>query len=288
MSLGIDRYLDAQYDVRASVPDFESSAALARLLSTEAYETLPYRTVAYGGGLRETADIFPQVGGGAPVFVYVHGGYWRASCKEDSAFVASMLHPAGAVVVVLEYALAPEARIEQIVDQIRRAMSWVYRSIWEYGGDPERIVIGGTSAGAHLVGMVLAGRWHQQYSFDEAALIGAIVLSGLFDITPLLKTRVNDWLDLDEQAAETNSPLCHLTHLPLARVVAAHGALETAEFASQTRRFAQAWRSIGGDVQYLSVPSHDHFSLPLDLRDPGSVVGRAALDLLGISSPQGR
>jgi arylformamidase len=107
VTAGLDPYPDAQYNARASVPDVDAYAKLYRTLSDEAYVAAPHREVAYGPGDGELHDVIPQSGAGAPVFVFIHGGYWRAMSKEESALTALMLHGAGAVVVTLDYALAP-------------------------------------------------------------------------------------------------------------------------------------------------------------------------------------
>ncbi|GGJ72082.1 alpha/beta hydrolase [Streptomyces brasiliensis] len=279
----LDPYLDAQYDARASVPDYDVYARLYRSLSDEAYAALPHKEAAYGPGAREILDVFPQPPhADAPVFVFVHGGYWRALSKEESAFVAPMLHRAGAVVVSVDYALAPGATLPQIVDQVRRAVAWTHREIAAYGGDPGHVVICGSSAGGHLAGMVLADGWHDRYGIPVDAVTGGLLISGLHDLTPLLRTRVNGWLDLNLSSARENSPLFHLPAAPKAPLVACHGALESEEFIRQTRGIADTWAACGGRARYASVPDRDHFSIAVDLSDPESTVGAAALNLLGL------
>jgi arylformamidase len=281
----LDPYLDVQYNARASVPDFDLYARLYRTLSDEAYAALPHREIAYGPGAGELLDVFPQPGAGAPVFVFIHGGYWRALSKEDSALVAPMLHGAGAVVVTLDYALAPAVTLTHIVDQVRRAVAWIHREIAGYGGDPGRVVVSGSSAGGHLTGMILAGGWQERYGVPTPGVAGGLALSGLFDVRPLIRTHVNAWLKLDEPSAVANSPLLHLPAtpaVPAVPLVACHGAEETTEFGLQTKRFAAAWTSAGGQARYESVPDRDHFSVVVDLQHADSIVGSAALELLGI------
>jgi arylformamidase len=226
--------------------------------------------------------VFPQPGADAPVFVFIHGGYWRAMSKEDSAFTAPMLHEAGAVVVTLDYALAPAVTLTRIVAQVRRAMGWIQREIAGYGGDPGRVVVGGSSAGGHLTGMVLADGWRERYGVPAPGVIGGLTLSGLFDVRPLIRTHVNAWMKLDESAAAANSPMLHLPAAPAVPLVACHGANETTEFGLQTRRFADAWANAGGPARYESVPDRDHFSVVVDLQRADSFVGEAALELLGL------
>ena len=282
MTTDLDPYLDVQYNARASVPDFDLYARLYRTLSDEAYAALPHHEVAYGNGDGELLDVFPQPAAGAPVFVFIHGGYWRALSKADSALVAPMLHAAGAVVVTLDYALAPAVTLTHIVDQVRRALAWIHREIAGYGGDPDRVVVSGSSAGGHLTGMILAGGWQERYGVPVPGVVGGLPLSGLFDVRPLMRTHVNAWMKLDEPSAAENCPLLHLPAAPTVPLVACHGAHETTEFGLQTQRFAKAWANAGGPARYESVPDRDHFSIVVDLRHADSVVGAAALSLLGI------
>ena len=83
-----------------------SASALAREQSDCAID-LPY-----GGGPNETLDVFRTDRPDAPVFVFIHGGYWRALDKRDQSFVAPALVDAGAMVVLPNYALCPAVTIE--------------------------------------------------------------------------------------------------------------------------------------------------------------------------------
>ncbi|WP_307205871.1 alpha/beta hydrolase [Nocardioides zeae] len=279
----VDPYLDVQYNARASVTDFEARMRLYRRLSDEAYAAVPHVEAWYGEGDGELLDVFVQPArSAAPVFVFIHGGYWRALSKEDSAFVSPMLHAAGAVVVTLDYALAPAVSLSHIVDQVRRAIAWIHRNIDHFGGDPQRIVVSGSSAGGHLTGMVLAAGWHTEYGVRAEAIIGALPLSGLFDVRPLLHTHINGWMGLDLAAATENSPSLHLPERATTPIVACYGALETAEFAAQTRGFVDAWAGRGGPATLHAVRDRDHFSVVIELTDADSLVGRAALHLLGL------
>lgn len=286
-ALVIDSNLDIQYNARASVPDYSIYPRLYGELSAQAYDRLPHIAgIQYGPGHDEALDVFPSAGTGAPVFVFVHGGYWRALSKDVSAFVAPALHDAGAVVVVLDYALAPAVTLTHIVDQIRRAIAWVYASIGDFGGDPDRIVVCGSSAGGHLVGMLLAGGWHDRYGVPATAMVGALMLSGLFDITPLLHTHVNEWMRLDHATAIANSPLFQLPQAtPATTLFAVHGEHEPAGFIEQSRRYAREWITRGGTATYASIPERNHFDVVIDLQRPGTQVYRAAASLLGLAQP---
>src|SRR5690606_13613715 len=107
--------LDRQYNARASVPDWQVYLQAYQAGSRQARDALACDTgVPYGPHLDETLDIFPGARPESPVFMFIHGGYWRALSKDDSAFMAPALHQAGATVVVVNYALAPAVSLEVI------------------------------------------------------------------------------------------------------------------------------------------------------------------------------
>ncbi|WP_245457116.1 alpha/beta hydrolase, partial [Mesorhizobium sp. M1A.F.Ca.IN.022.04.1.1] len=107
--------------------------------------------VAYGAGHAETLDLFFPEGrrDRLPVHIFIHGGYWRMFSKTDYSYVAGPVTKAGAIAVILGYALMPAVRMATIVDQIRRAKRWVDEHIESHGGDPGKLTVSGHSAGAH-------------------------------------------------------------------------------------------------------------------------------------------
>lgn len=273
-------YYDVQYNARASVENFDQYPRQYRELSDRAHASLRcFKDIAYGPGANERLDIFPASQPGAPVLLFIHGGYWRALSKADSAFMAPALTAAGASVVVLDYDLAPAVSLDHIVDQTRRALAWVHRHIGEFGGDPQRLYASGSSAGGHLTGMLLAGGWHADYGLPENVLKGALPISGLFDLMPLLQTHINGWLAMDQAAARRNSPVVCLPtqHTEL---VLSYGALETTEFARQTHDYLAAWTEKGLSGRIVEAPGKNHFDVVMQLGQPGTPLFQAMVELM--------
>jgi acetyl esterase/lipase len=141
--------------------------------------------LAYGVDPRQRLDIYaPAQAAGAPVLVFVHGGGFLKGDKGGAghwpnANVARMAARAGFVGVVLNYRLAPDHMWPGGAEDVAAAVGWLRDHITEQGGDPGRIVLVGTSAGAvHVAGALkLAG--------EALAVRGAILLSGLYGYTPL-------------------------------------------------------------------------------------------------------
>lgn len=290
-------YFDRQYNARASVQD---PLAYMSRYTQESLSALSLpgavRNQRYSPRATDVLDIYlpnrpeSQAGKeeGAPVFIFIHGGYWRALSKNDSAFMAPALTAAGAIVVVPDYDLAPAFTLDHIVDQMRQAFAWVVRNIAIYGGDAQNICVCGSSAGGHLVGMLLAKGWQHDYDLSpEAVPASAFALSGLFDLQPLLTTHINEWMQLDDAAAIRNSPRFALpetsTHGQCQLRVAC-GEFESREFHRQSREYLAAWQARCLPGAWVEAAATNHFDLPLDLGDAQSVVHQTALDLMGLSS----
>lgn len=274
--------LDRQYNARASVPDWQVYLDAYQEGSRQARETLACDAgVPYGPHLDETLDVFPGARPDSPVFVFIHGGYWRALSKDDSSFMAPALHQAGATVVVVNYALAPAVSLDTIVQQCRRALAWVYRHIGGYNGNPDRIHVCGHSAGGHLAGMLLAAGWHDLFGVPDSVIHSVSSVSGLFDLRPLVHTHVNDWLSLDVDTARTFSPLFHRPVRPCPAVLA-WGGLESAEFRRQSQLYANALRNADAHVSLLEVPATNHFSVLQQLCIPDSALSRAVCQAMGL------
>lgn len=259
--------LDREYNARATVPSIEPFLERYAALSAEMRATLPcHLDVSYGPAEAEAMDIFPA-GPDAPVFVFIHGGYWRLLSKEDSAFMARAFTEAGVAVVAVDYALAPEASLDEIVRQCHAAVTWIWANGREFGIDPNRIFVGGTSAGGHLAGMLLAGDWQESFGAPKDIVKGAVALNGLHDLEPVRLTTPNEWLHLDEDAAARNSPIRHLPERGCPLIVA-WGGSETSEFKRQSRDYAAAWEARGYPCRAYEIGDRNHFDIVLDFADP--------------------
>jgi arylformamidase len=282
--LGYDRpALDREYNNRAKVADF------ARYLTryVEASETtrreLPGRLdVRYGPAPSETLDLFLPTGRSpAPIQVFVHGGYWMALDKADFSFVARAFQPAGACVVVINYALVPTVDMTELVRQCRAAVAWVYRNATTFGGDPGRIFVSGHSAGGHLVAMLLATDWPAFAGLPADLVKGGAGISGLYDLEPIRLCYLNDTLRLTPEGARRHSPV-HLAPGGRSPLLLPVGGEEGPEYHRQTEDLAAAWRPHGVDCRVMDMPGINHFSIVAQLEDAGSELGRTIRAQMGI------
>ncbi|MGC3983773.1 MAG: alpha/beta hydrolase [Pseudorhodoferax sp.] len=273
--------IDEAYDPFRRAHDAAASNRRFAERSEEARRTLPHRLgVPYGPTLAETLDIFPAAQPGAPVFFFVHGGYWRARAARDFSCVALGPQAMGFTTVVIDYALCPTVTLDELVRQVRAAAAWTVRHIAEFNGDPGRIVIGGSSAGGHLGAMLLTTPWRADYGLPDDPFAGAVLLSGLYDIAPLRYSYLQPLIQLDEGSVRRNSPVQHVR--PCATpLLLAWGDAEQAAFAQQSQGLHAAWQQAGNRSELLALPGADHFEAMVPLEQPDSALCRALRGFAG-------
>jgi arylformamidase len=277
-------WLDAQYNNRARIAEHPQIFARWASDSAQARKALsPWVNLRYGDGADETLDLFePSEPNqpGAPVLVFIHGGWWRSLDKADHSFIAPAFVQRGAMVVVPNYSLCPAVTIDHIVMQMVRALAWTYRRAAAYGGDPQRIVVVGHSAGGHLAAMLLACHWQ---AFDRALparlVKGALAISGLFDLAPVQRT---PFLKADLQLPEAAVPRLSPAYFAAARgpLYAAAGALESEEFLRQTCLIRHAWGARCVPV-CETVAGCNHLDVLHTLADADGALHARAQELLG-------
>jgi arylformamidase len=272
--------LEAQYNARASIPDhpliFARWASRSAEVRKRAFARLD---VPYGDGPMEKMDIFHPQRVAAPVVMFIHGGYWRSLDKNDFSDKVSALTDAGAAVALVNYTLCPAITIGGIVDEMRRAVIWLWRNAQNFGGDPYRIQLIGHSAGGHLVASLLATHWQDLGSdLPRCPIQSALAISGVFDLEPLVHTSMNADLRLDLETAKILSPY-YMRPVCRAPLALAWGALESNEFKRQSRDFAERWRDLGTPVRLLEIPGRNHLTVVEDLGQGTSDLARLAVEL---------
>jgi arylformamidase len=262
------------YNNRAAVPEHPQHFVQYASLSAAARERYaPQRDIRYGPNPHELLDLFLPAGTPRGTYVYIHGGYWRALSKEDYSFVAGPFVDQGIAVAVIEYDLAPRVSISTIVDESRRAVTWV---AGHCAHGP--LIVGGSSAGGHLAAMMLATDW-TQHGFDRSPIAGAVTVSGVHDLRPLLAFSYNVDLRLDADEAWRMSPLRYepTSAAPLLLVC---GGDETTEFIRQSQILWDAWPANRRPLDApLFVPGRDHFTIQLDHARSDSELTAATLAL---------
>ena len=273
--------MELQFDPSALAPDRTKWTEERSKISADARAKLKScLNVPYGRSPRELVDIFPADRAGAPVQLFIHGGYWRSGSKDDHSYIATTLVPAGATMVVMQYDLCPHVTVTEIVRQARAAIAWTYRHIAEYDGDPTKIYVTGHSAGAHLTAMALANDWEKD-GLPKNIIKGAVATSGVYDLDPVLHIAVNSEIRLDPETARKNSPMLHPPRAAAPLLIGVGGD-ESAGWRQMSLDFFNLCRARGVDCQYLEIPGVHHYSISMLLKDPKSSLSRAVLSQMGL------
>ncbi|HEY2970501.1 MAG TPA: alpha/beta hydrolase [Casimicrobiaceae bacterium] len=269
-------FVEREYNLRAAFPDHPQWFARWAADSEAARARLEGRlNLRYGSGPRQTVDLFPATQPRGAL-LFIHGGYWRALDKSDHAFVAPPLVAQGIGVAVINYDLCPDVSIARIVDECREGVAWLRREGTRYGVPAERLVVSGHSAGGHLAAMLVATDWSALGS--PSGLAGAVAISGVFDLEPLVQVSFNADLKLDRARARAVSPI-HLRPRSSVPMLVAAGAEETSEFIRQSWLLWERWPECHspGRRGPLFVPERHHFSVVSDLGDAASELVRETL-----------
>jgi arylformamidase len=281
--------LDDAYDQAVYAPnrDQVGKRRIANSEKTRAVLGAPER-IAYGPTEIERLDIYRtrKAGsqGNAPVNIFVHGGAWRANKAADYAFLAEPFVQAGAHYVVLDFTNVDDAggNLFPMVEQVRRAVGWVYRNARSFGGDPDRLYLTSHSSGSHLSGCVVTYDWRQD-NLPLDILKGAALSSGMYDLAPVRLSKRSKYVKFTDEMATALSAQRHIArlHTPL---ILAYGTYETPEFQRQSRDFFAAVKAAGKPVELLVGEGYNHFEMLETLANPYGLLGRAVLAQMRLTS----
>ncbi|MGG5142660.1 MULTISPECIES: alpha/beta hydrolase [Alcaligenes] len=235
--------------------------------------------LAYGDAAAHKLDLFLPAGTHSeslpPLLLFIHGGYWQELSKASSSFSAPDCTAAGIAFAALDYTLAPQACVHDMVLECRKALRWLHQHGNKLGFDPQRMVVSGSSAGAHLAAMCCLRGWEDDADLPLGTPAAAVLVSGIYDLQPLIGTSINDALSLDAASARAVSPqLLDLTGFPPTLI--GWGEIETSEFKRQSQAFADLLKAQG--AQYLppiEMPGRNHFDVIFDQARPDTRLGAA-------------
>ncbi len=245
------------------------------------------RELPYGDHPRQVLDVFtPHANGKAPVIVYVHGGaFVHGQKSKDGVFYDNVLHwfaRQGFVGINVEYRLAPEAKFPDGGRDIGDAVQWIAENIEDYGGDPDRIVLFGHSAGGTHVETYLlseeAGRPVPE-GVRAAIVVSARLRADLRPDNPM-RQNVEDYFGPDPAFCAAHSPVSLADRCRWPTMIAFAGC-ENRHLDVYSLEFAHALASRTGRVpRVLQLPEHNHFSIVAHFNSGEEELGRAMLDFL--------
>lgn len=269
--------IEAQYNNRARVPEHP------RIIDGWRARSQAYRgrhgaarlDLAYGEAPGERLDWFPGAAEPAPLHVFIHGGYWQTLDKGDFSFIAEFFNRAGIHCAVINYGLCPAVALDTIVRQATGALVWLRSNARQMGIDVDRIQISGHSAGAQLAAMCLCTQWEELDEFMPERLIhSAILVSGVYELEPLIGTSIDQALGLTPTKAQRNSPALR-TPVERAPVLLAVGAEESEEFRRQANSLARCWAEV--PIRSVELPGQNHFTIVDGFADPNGVLLSVAM-----------
>ncbi|WP_068312600.1 alpha/beta hydrolase [Polycladidibacter hongkongensis] len=215
------------------------------------------------GQTRCAYDLFlPAIAQPKGLVTFVHGGYWMAFDRKGSSHLAAGALAHGYAVAMPGYQLCPQVSITTITHQVRQSICHAASTI----AGP--IFLTGHSAGGHLVAQLLC-KDHALPQSLASRLCHVLGISGVYDLRPLTRTKMNETLRLTFEDTQTQSPLLQ-EPLEHSNFTAWVGAEELPEFLRQSRALYQVWGGSELDVSFYAAPDKHHFNVVDDLSDPDS------------------
>ncbi len=271
--------LDQQYNVRAGIPDhLDIFARWAR--TGEAFRRAnPFtEDISYGDDAKQTYDLFPAKRADRPTLVFIHGGYWQSLDKSDFSSLAGLYQANDINFVVVNYRLAPDVRMGDIVEDNRQAVLHLYRNAASLGIERDAIFVCGSSAGGHLTA-ALAGTDWTAYDAPANLIKGACAISGLYDLEPIRLCYLNKPIQLDHGEVIDFSPIHHLPKVPLPYILSVGGD-ESDEFHRLQAQFQTILNDHGLDVRIARQRDGHHFDAVDRIGEAGNALSTAILDMI--------
>ncbi|MEN8235486.1 MAG: alpha/beta hydrolase [Actinomycetota bacterium] len=250
------------------------------------------RNVSFGDSSYEVMDIYypANLRESAPIMYFMHGGAMREGHPYHYGFLAKPFIERGIIFITAGYALMPESYFPKNASSAIAGLSWTYDNIAGRGGDPERIYIGGHSAGAEISAyLCVRDDWQEPVGLPIDVITGAMLLSGVYDEGQY------DASDQGSQKPNAITSVGPLTRAPQTTVIAFGWPNEPNKANSDNARFgetgyalAEKLEAVGGSVTVLPLEHHDHAQVCAALADDKSVVFGAVENMMNSEHREAR
>ncbi len=253
---------------------FETALRLSRLA---AMTTRCVLDISYGALPAQRLDLYmpaDQSLRGLPVFINIHGGGWTHGYKEMMGLNAPVIVAFPAVYVSVEYGLAPAAKHPAPIEDCAQALAWTYRNIARYGGDPDRIHIGGHSAGGQMASLIALRRsYRDPHRLPRDVIKSCFPYCGIYDLRemhvygqPESISPNHEILANPDDAADASPTVWAETNTTPFYVVWAEN--DPPLIRAEAPAFITALEHGKGRVDGLMFPIFDHFWTHIDQQRP--------------------
>ncbi len=279
---------------------------LAIVIASAAQAQNIKRDIPYveNGNARHVLDIdAPANAKNLPVVFWIHGGGWQAGDKSDVKLKPQWFMDKGFVFVSTNYRLLPEVDMGTLIRDVAKAYGWVQKHIAEYGGDPQRVLVGGHSAGAQLAAILCTDdRYLKEVGTSFKSLIGCVPVDGdTYDVPAIIETaetrlrvhklppRVNGHREKFGTTAENHINFCAVTHVAKDKGIPPFLILHVAahpDTSAQAQRLGAALKDASIPTTVFGAKDTNHSKLNDDLGLPDDPATKALTEFL--SSKLGR
>jgi acetyl esterase/lipase len=236
------------------------------------------KDVAYYEGkdadkVRHKLDLYlPRGAKDFPVFVFIHGGAWRAGNKNGFAKQGHTFARHGIAFVAVNYRLSPKIKHPAHVEDVARAFAWVHKNIAKYGGNPDQLFVGGHSAGGHLAALLGTDEQYlKAHKLSLGDVRGVVPISGVFRIAA--GTKFAEECFGDKQVCKKASPIefCKEKHPPF---LVFYADKELGGLGKQAEEFGKALKKNKCDVEVRVIKDRNHGSIMTRVADADDPVTR--------------
>lgn len=209
---------------------------------------------SYGADPYQSIAIFRAPEPKGPILAFFHGGGWTNGYKEWMSFMAPALNAAGITFATTGYRLAPAHVFPVGFEDACSGVAWVASHAARFGADPQRLFVGGHSAGGHYAALMTLTR-------HGLPIRGCLPISGVYDFGPQsgLTMRPRFLGSASSGAELPASPIAQIRGKPLPFLLA-HGSEDFPHLMGQAELFEAALRRADGDVERIVLPGRDHFT----------------------------
>ena len=271
--------IESALDPKLTTPNWMDFVAGFTKHNEAAHRTNPPETFRYAEHERGLLNLYNTgVPAGAPALIFFHGGGFKLLSKDDMAFAAPAFNAAGIAYISPGYPLAPGVSLAQLLSHAQRAAKWIYENAQALGIDRERIYVGGASAGGYVSAHLLTTDW-TEFGLPRSIFKGGMPFNSVFDAKPFYLSPAWSYLGIRAEEVEALSPIRHLANLA-SRIFVACAEVEPPLVHAGSQELSAAARERDLLAYSYVAPSHNHFTMVLDLIDPRSRLFRTMADMI--------